>query len=369
MRSSTKPSQPDAEAGFVLLAAIFLCALLLITIAIAAPKMARSIQRDKELETIHRGEQYRRAIQLYYRKFGNYPTSIDQLVETNQMRFLRKKYKDPLTGKDDWKPIYFGQAHVRPLGFFGQPLMAAAGMMPGAVGGMGMASMYAAVAPTTDANGVPIASTDGSGDTSSAAGASGSSGGGLFGSSPGTGTGFGSSSGSSFGGSSPIGSGSSMFGGNSSSPMGGGGMSPMGGGPTSTMGGSGFGSTSSTPGGGTSASTFGGGGPIVGFGLPVKKPSLIDYMKQTSYDKWEFSYDPMADQAQAMAGMAGGGTANPNGTNGTPSTNSPFGSNGIGNPGSPTNNGSTLMPPDNSTTNSPGSSPTQPQDNSTTQPQ
>lgn len=371
MRSSPKTSERDAEAGFVLLAAIFLCILLLISVAIAAPKMARSIQRDKELETIHRGEQYRRALQLYYRKFGNYPTSIDQLVETNQMRFLRKKYKDPLTGKDDWKPIYFGQAHVRPLGFFGQPLMAAAGMMPGATG---MASMYAPVAPATDANGVPVASTDSSGGSSTPS--AGSSGGGVFGSSPSTGTGFGSSAGSSFGGSSTMGSGSSMFGSNSSSqmgnspmsPMGGGSMSPMGGGPTSSMGGSGFGSTSGQPGAGTSASTFGGGGPIVGFTLPVKKPSLIDYMKQTSYDHWEFNYDPMADQAQAMAGMAGGGAANPNGTNGTPNANSPFGSNGIGNTTmTPTNNGSTLMSPDNSTTNFPGSSTTQPQDNSNPQ--
>jgi type II secretory pathway pseudopilin PulG len=88
----------ENEAGYVLLAVIFLTVILLISLAIAAPKMARSIQRDKELETIHRGEQYKRAIKLYYQKFGSYPTSIDQLVQTNQMRFLRKKYTDPLTG-------------------------------------------------------------------------------------------------------------------------------------------------------------------------------------------------------------------------------------------------------------------------------
>ena len=170
MQSSPQLPQPDAEGGFVLLAAIFLCILLLISVAVAAPKMARSIQRDKELETIHRGEQYRRALQLYYRKFNNYPTSIDQLVETNQMRFLRKKYTDPLTGKPDWKPVLFGQAHVRPLGFFGQPLMAMAGIA--GVGGVN-SSMYAAVAATTDANGVPVASTDGSSSASSAQPASG----------------------------------------------------------------------------------------------------------------------------------------------------------------------------------------------------
>jgi len=336
MRSSPKTNHHDAEAGFVLLAAIFLCVLLLISVAIAAPKMARAIQRDKEMETIHRGEQYRRAIQLYYRKFGHYPTSIDQLVNTNNIRFLRKKYSDPLTGKDDWKPIYFGQAHVRPLGFFGQPLLAMAGLAGS------MASMYAPVAAATDANGVPVASTDGSSDTSSTSPASGSSGSGLFGSSPSTpGSGFGNTPGSS------LGSGSSMFG--SNSPMGSSSTSPFGGSSTSPMGGSTIGATSGSQGSGTSASTFGGGGPIVGFTLPVNKPSLIDYMKQTSYNHWEFNYDPMADQAKAMAGMSGG-AANPN---------------GLQNTGSPTtfppNNGSTLMSPDNSTTNS--------QDNSTPQPQ
>jgi type II secretory pathway pseudopilin PulG len=340
MESSPKTPERDAEAGFVLLAAIFLCVLLLISVAIAAPKMARSIQRDKELETIHRGEQYRRAIQLYYRKFGHYPTSIDQLVNTNQIRFLRKKYTDPLTGKDDWKPVLFGQAHVRPLGFFGQPLMAAVGMA--GMGGMS-ASMYAPVPAATDANGVPVAPSDGS--SSSDAGASGnagssSAGSGMFGSSPSTpGTGFGSSAGSS------IGSGS-MFGNNPSSPMGGSATSPMGTSPTSPMGSSTPGATTGSPGMGTSASTFGGGGPIVGFTLPVKKASLIDYMKQTHYNQWEFNYDPMADQAQAMAGLGGGaGAANPNGTTGTQNGNSPFGT-----ATQPPNNGSTLIPPDSPTT-------------------
>jgi type II secretory pathway pseudopilin PulG len=282
-----------------LLAVIFLTVVLLVTLAVAAPKIAMSIQRDKEIETIHRGEQYKRALKLYYQKFGSYPTSVDQLVETNQLRFLRKKYTDPLTGKADWKPILFGQAHVRPLGFFGQPLMT--------MGGTGGSSMYAvAASTTTDANGVPIASPDQSNTPGASSGSSfGSSS--TFGSSSSSST-FG-SSGSSFG--SPTSgmgsqSGSSGTFGSSSSPT------------------SGFGSSS---GSGTSATTFGGGGPIVGFTLPVDKPSLVLYKQQTRYNKWEFNYDPMEDQAQALSGLAGGtpsSTTNPSSTNGlTPGTTSP----------------------------------------------
>ena len=52
---------------------------------------------------MHRGDQYVRAVRLYYRKFGHYPGSIEQLEKTNNIRFLRQKYVDPMTGKPDWR--------------------------------------------------------------------------------------------------------------------------------------------------------------------------------------------------------------------------------------------------------------------------
>jgi hypothetical protein len=69
---------------------------------------------------MHRGRQYIRAIQLYVRKFHKYPPNVDALVDTEGIRFLRKRYVDPITGKDDWQPIFFGQNKLpTAIGFFG----------------------------------------------------------------------------------------------------------------------------------------------------------------------------------------------------------------------------------------------------------
>ena len=91
---------------------------------------------------LHRGMQYRRAVQLYYRKFHAYPPNVDALVKTNEIRFLRKKYIDPITGKADWKPVLFGQNKTpTAMGFFGQPLAGGvtsiAGIGPSGGNGLG----------------------------------------------------------------------------------------------------------------------------------------------------------------------------------------------------------------------------------------
>ncbi len=97
------------EQGYILLMMVVIIALLLIAMAIAAPKMKKAIQRDQEVELKHRGMEYARAVKLYYRKFNTYPVSIDQLMNTNNQRFLRKKYPDPITGKAQWRLVYYGQ--------------------------------------------------------------------------------------------------------------------------------------------------------------------------------------------------------------------------------------------------------------------
>jgi type II secretory pathway pseudopilin PulG len=75
-------------------------AVLAIGIAVITPPLAHQIQRDREEELIHRGIQYRRAIREFAKRRGRYPTTVEELVESNNIRYLRKSYKDPMTGMD-----------------------------------------------------------------------------------------------------------------------------------------------------------------------------------------------------------------------------------------------------------------------------
>src|SRR5207244_13263685 len=88
------------DAGFSLAALIFFATAASILAAAAVPAYQMQAKRERERELIFRGEEYTRAIQKYQRKFGVYPSSIDQLVQTNGLRFVRHAYKDPVTGKD-----------------------------------------------------------------------------------------------------------------------------------------------------------------------------------------------------------------------------------------------------------------------------
>ena len=101
------------ESGFAVLLVFAMAAAIALMLYMEMPRVAFEAQRDKEALLIERGEEYKRAIQLYFRKFKTYPTSIDALENTNNIRFLRRRYPDPLTGKDDWRLI-----HIAPGGVF-----------------------------------------------------------------------------------------------------------------------------------------------------------------------------------------------------------------------------------------------------------
>jgi type II secretory pathway pseudopilin PulG len=287
------------EQGFMLVGLVVAVFLILLVLSIAAPKVADQLKREREVEAVHRGNQFVRAIQLYYRKTGTYPATLEQLEKTNNVRYLRQRYVDPMTGKADWRLIHVGEAKTTVKGFFGKAL---SGLTPGLGSAAGMASQGAAGAGAS---------------TGSAFGGSGATGG-LGSSSLGSGGLGSSSSGSSgFGSSSPTSSfGSSGFGSSSptsSSGTGGLGSSSPATGPTGTTGGSssgtdGSGTGSSSGIGSQSATSFtGSAAPFVGVGIPKDGTSIVVLNEQTTYHTWEFIYDPRIEQLKAAAALQGGG--------------------------------------------------------------
>src|SRR6202008_3778306 len=91
------------ESGFAMLLVFLMAAVIAISLYIQIPRVAFEAQRQKEQLLMERGEQYKRAIQLFVRANGKYPTKIDDLENFNNRRFLRHRFKDPITGKDEWR--------------------------------------------------------------------------------------------------------------------------------------------------------------------------------------------------------------------------------------------------------------------------
>jgi len=95
------------ETGYAMAALIVAMGIMALMMTVVMPVWKQTTQREKEEELVFRGMQYVHAIGLYQRKFANaYPPNVDLLVD---QRFLRKKFKDPIT-KDDFVVLPPGQA-------------------------------------------------------------------------------------------------------------------------------------------------------------------------------------------------------------------------------------------------------------------
>jgi type II secretory pathway pseudopilin PulG len=282
-----------SEEGYILIAVMFMLAILMIALTLAVPIVKKEIQRDRDVETMHRGKQYVRAVKMYYKKFGSYPPNVDALVNTNQIRFLRKKYVDPTSGKADWKIIHYGENKTQTMGFFGQPIggMPVAGTGPGSNGPSPSAGMF-----NSPGNSSSIFGSTGSGtNPTTPAGATGSP----------------------------------------TDPSGGTGASGTV--PTDPNAANGGGSTGT----GLSGQAFGGGG-MIGVSPTSTKQSILVYKKKNHYNEWEFFYDPLAEQMMLQGGntgLSGQGAAGTGGagTGSTGSVGTGSGSTGTGGSGNAPN--------------------------------
>ena len=106
-RSSAANTKPR-ERGFALLLVFLLSASIAISLYIELPRVAFESQRTREALTIERGNQYKRAIQLFVRANKRYPNKIEDLESFNDKRYLRHRFTNPMTGKDDWRMVHVG---------------------------------------------------------------------------------------------------------------------------------------------------------------------------------------------------------------------------------------------------------------------
>jgi type II secretory pathway pseudopilin PulG len=106
------PRRNHKQSGYMLIVVIFLMVGLMIAALATGPSIAQQIKRDREVEMVHRGVEYARAVKRYYKKFGRYPPTLEALEDTNHIRFLRKRYKDPLTEDGKWQVVRFGQVQM-----------------------------------------------------------------------------------------------------------------------------------------------------------------------------------------------------------------------------------------------------------------
>lgn len=279
------------ESGYLLLAVLLMMAFMIIAATIEAPRIVQQIKRDREEEMIHRGTEYARAIKKFYKKFGRYPANLEQLDNTNQIRFLRRRYKDPLTKDGKWRLLTYGDmALLLNPSAPGTPASALAAQGQGTFGQQGAAtSLSTGTASTPGASNIVYGSTTGfdQGTQQQQQQQQPQQPVGVVGNTPGA---FGNSGqGNPQQGNSPFANTFSL-GSNSGSNTG-----QQGSAAGNQQGGTGS-SLFSNAGGNQ---TFGG-GAIIGVASLSKDKTIRIYNKKKTYDEWVFIYNPLMDQVNVL---------------------------------------------------------------------
>jgi hypothetical protein len=109
--SGARPRR-SAESGYAYLMALFMVLAMIAGSVVVIGNALTQSKRQREEEAIWRGNQYVRAIRLYFHKTGHYPQNIDELRKgLPQLHFLRQAYKDPMNKTDGtWRFVYINAA-------------------------------------------------------------------------------------------------------------------------------------------------------------------------------------------------------------------------------------------------------------------
>jgi type II secretory pathway pseudopilin PulG len=95
--------------GFTYIGLLIAVAILGIMLSAAGTMWSVAAKREKEAELLFIGHQFRDAIGHYRAAGGVYPRELADLVTDDRSpvprHFLRRIYRDPMTGADDWEVI------------------------------------------------------------------------------------------------------------------------------------------------------------------------------------------------------------------------------------------------------------------------
>jgi len=100
----------NKQSGFTYIGLLLFVAIMGAALAGTGVLYRTQVKREKEKELLFVGDQFRRAIMLYYEKSPGsdkrFPQSLDDLLRDNRyagvQRYLRRVYVDPMTGSREW---------------------------------------------------------------------------------------------------------------------------------------------------------------------------------------------------------------------------------------------------------------------------
>jgi type II secretory pathway pseudopilin PulG len=103
----TRAFAPSRVGGFTYLTVLFIVAIMGVGLALAGTVWQTAMLREREADLLHVGNEYRKAIERYYLSgTRQYPRNLTDLLkdprQPGTVRYLRKLYPDPVTGKDEW---------------------------------------------------------------------------------------------------------------------------------------------------------------------------------------------------------------------------------------------------------------------------
>lgn len=122
MKASSSPRSDLRQRGITYVALLIAIALFGAGLGLAGSIWSTDARREREVELLFVGDQFRRAIASYYNDApagqpNRFPQKLDDLVQDRRWptlrRHLRKIYLDPMTGTRDWTLVRAPDGGIR----------------------------------------------------------------------------------------------------------------------------------------------------------------------------------------------------------------------------------------------------------------